>query len=108
MIAAAALLAFAQPSAQPVEAEPDSDIVIIGERLGKVRFKMKRDRKTGLGTCRISRSSGDSILDKLACDAAVACMGPQKVTGAAFYACLNPRWKAVVQTRKEQLRAARN
>ncbi|HEY0112370.1 MAG TPA: hypothetical protein VGB59_04380 [Allosphingosinicella sp.] len=107
MIIAAALL-FAQPSAPAAETQPDHEIVVIGERLRKLRFKMKRNRTTMLGSCRITRSSGDAVLDKMACDAAVACMGAKKITGATFNACLNPRWKAIVQTRREQLRAARD
>jgi len=108
MIIAAALLLIAQPPSEAAETQADQEIVVIGQRLAKVRFKMKRDRKTKLGSCRITRSSGDAALDAMACDAAVACMGTQKVTGAAFLACLTPRWKALLQTRREQLRAARN
>lgn len=107
MIVAATMLLFAQPAAPAVDAQADQEIVVIGERLKKVKMKMKRDRKTMLGTCRISRSSGDGTLDKMACDAAVACMGSKKITGPAWTACLTPRWKAIVQTRREQLRAAR-
>jgi hypothetical protein len=108
MMVAAALLLIAQSPPALAEAPPDQDIVVIGERLKKVRFKVKRDRKTGLGTCRITRSSGDAALDAMACGAAVACMGPDKVSGAAFFQCLNPRWKALIETRKEQLRASRS
>jgi hypothetical protein len=108
MMVTAALLLMAQSPPAVAEAPPDPDIVVIGERLKKVRFKVKRDRKTRLGTCRITRSSGDAALDAMACEAAVACMGSEKASGAAFFACLNPRWKALIQTRKEQLRAPRS
>jgi hypothetical protein len=107
MIIAAALLALAQPAVPAPETQADQDVVVIGQRLKKVRFKMKRDRKTLLGSCRVTRSSGDLLLDTMACDAAVACMGANKVTGAGFMACLNPSWKALIQKRREQLRAAR-
>jgi hypothetical protein len=108
MIVTAALMLFAQPAASAVDAQADQEIVVIGQRLKKVKMKVKRDRKTMLGSCRITRSTGDAILDKMVCDAAVACMGTTKVTGAIWSTCLTPRWKEIVQARRDQLRAARD
>jgi hypothetical protein len=107
MIFAAALLL----SAQPVQASPaasEEDIVVIGERLRKVRFRMKRDGKAKVGTCRITRPSGDSLLDEMVCKAAVDCMGERKITMAAWTECMNPQMKKIAQARRDQRRAARD
>ena len=102
MISTALLLLAAQPSAQAAPATADEEIVVIGERLRKVRFKMKRNRKTMVGSCRVTRTSGDAKFDALVCETAVVCMGTTKVTGAAFSACMGPRIKSGVQSRRER------
>lgn len=85
------LLLFA---AQPAVAEPapaGNDIVVIGQRVRKVKFRIKLD-KAGRTVCRIARSSGDADIDGLACDAARFCVRPDIVTKEAMTACLAPRW----------------
>lgn len=91
MIAALLLLA-AQP-AVAAEAEPavQDDIVIIGQKIRKFKFRIKLDKR-GQVVCRITRSSGDPEIDRLACDAARPCVRPDIVTKAAMEACLAPRW----------------
>ena len=88
MIAALLLLA-AQPAAAPTP--PENDIVIIGERVRKLKFRIKLD-KAGRTVCRITRSSGDAEIDGLACDTARPCVRPDIVTREAMAACLAPRW----------------
>lgn len=87
----ALLLLAAQPAAaasvQPAPAE--NDIVVIGRRIRKVRFTLRTD-KAGRAVCRIKRSSGDSDIDSLACDAARACMA--STTPEAMVACLTPKF----------------
>ncbi|HEX8469059.1 MAG TPA: hypothetical protein VF620_14770 [Allosphingosinicella sp.] len=89
---AALLLVAAQPAVAAAEpASAENDIVIIGERIRKVKFRIKLD-KAGRVVCRITRSSGDSEIDGLACDTARPCVRPDIVTKAALMACLEPRW----------------
>lgn len=86
----AALALAAAPEASPPPAE--NDIVVIGQRVRKIRFRLKTD-KAGKAVCRIKRSSGDSEIDGLACDAARACM--HSVSVAAMNACLAPRFDRI-------------
>ncbi|MGZ8287530.1 MAG: hypothetical protein ACXW27_17870 [Allosphingosinicella sp.] len=85
----AALALAAAPEVSPPAAE--NDIVIIGQRVRKLKFRIKLD-KAGRVACRITRSSGDPEIDSLACDAARPCVRPDIVTKAAMTACLEPRW----------------
>lgn len=89
MIAALILLA-AQPVAEAAPAA-SNDIVVIGHKVRKIRFRLNTD-KSGKAICRIKRSSGDAEIDRLACDAARPCVRPDIVTTAAMTACLEPRW----------------
>jgi hypothetical protein len=89
MILLAALALAAAPEASPPP--PENDILIIGERVRKIKFRIKLD-KAGQVACRITRSSGDPEIDRLACDAARPCVRPDIVTKAAMQACLEPRW----------------
>lgn len=86
---AARLQSAAAMQAQPLPAE--NDIVIIGQKVRKIKFRIKLD-KAGKVVCRITRSSGDSEIDALACDTARPCVRPDIVTKAAMTACLEPRW----------------
>jgi hypothetical protein len=100
---AALLLVAAQPAA--VEAPPpENDIVIIGQRVRKLKFRIKSD-KAGRVACRITRSSGDSEIDRLACDTARPCVRPDIVTPAAMTACLEPRWAQLVAQIAKRRRA---
>lgn len=85
------LLAALALAAAPEVSAAENDIVIIGERIRKVKFRIKLD-KAGRAVCRITRSSGDAEIDGLACDAARPCVRPDIVTKAAMEACLAPRW----------------
>jgi hypothetical protein len=89
----ALLLAAAQPAlAADVQPSPaENDIVIIGQKVRKIKFRIKLDKR-GRTVCRITRSSGDPEIDRLACDTARPCVRPDIVTKAAMTACLEPRW----------------
>ncbi|HEU0134809.1 MAG TPA: hypothetical protein VFR28_08295, partial [Allosphingosinicella sp.] len=63
----ALLMIAAQPAAAEI-VPAENDIVIIGERVRKLKFRIKLD-KSGQVVCRITRSSGDPEIDSLACDA---------------------------------------
>lgn len=102
MIAALLLIA-----AQPVAVAPpaENDIVIIGQKVRKIKFRIKLD-KAGQVACRITRSSGDADIDSLACDTARPCVRPDIVTEAAMTACLEPRWAQLPARIAERRRAS--
>jgi hypothetical protein len=101
----ALLLVAAQPAAAPPEAAPaGNDIVIIGQKVRKVKFSVKAD-KAGNPVCRIRRSSGDAEIDALACDAGRACA--HSASQAAMIACITPRWKQIAAQVAERRRLAR-
>lgn len=105
MIAGLLLLA-AQPAAAAAEPSPSgNDIVIIGEKVRKLNFRIKLD-KAGQVRCRIIRSSGDPEIDSLACDAARPCVRPDITTRAAMEACLGPRWAQLPTQIAERRREA--
>jgi hypothetical protein len=98
----ALLLVAAQPGAAPPEAAPaENDIVVIGQKVRKVKFSVKTN-KAGNAVCRIRRSSGDSEIDALACDAGRACA--HLTSQAAMIACITPRWKQIATQIAERRR----
>ncbi|MEA3008822.1 MAG: hypothetical protein QOJ91_514 [Sphingomonadales bacterium] len=88
MIALAALALAVAPQAEP---PAENDIVVIGQRVRRIKFRIKLDN-AGRTVCRITRSSGDAEIDGLACDTARPCVRPDIVTREAMTACLAPRW----------------
>jgi hypothetical protein len=93
LLAALAFVAAQQASPPPAAEE---DIVVIGRRVRRLRYSIKADRKTGIGICRVKKSSGDPEIDALACDAGRACMGASRKD--AFLACLTPRFEKIPAT----------
>ena len=90
MIAVLFLLAAQPPGADAAPTE--NDIVVVGQRVRKLRFRLKTD-KAGQAVCRIRRSSGDPDIDSLGCEAARACMN--SATQAAMVACLTPKFNQI-------------
>lgn len=88
----AAYLAFQAHSAAPPPSSVTEDIVVIGRKVRKIKFRIRTD-KAGRAVCRIKRSSGDPDIDGLACDAARACM--HSTSQAAMVACLTPRFEQI-------------
>jgi hypothetical protein len=101
LLAAFALAAGVQASPTPLE----EDIVVIGQRVRKVKFRVKLD-KAGRVVCRITRSSGAADIDALACDAARPCVRPDIVTKQAMTACLAPRWARIAEQIAARRRAS--
>ncbi|WP_162875602.1 hypothetical protein [Sphingomonas crusticola] len=86
---------LAAPAPAPVTAPPD-EVVVVGERMKRVRVVTRRDRKTGGTRCLVRRTSGDDGLDQAICEATLACAQTEtKIEG--MIACLNPRMAAVAQ-----------
>jgi hypothetical protein len=84
------LLLAAQPAVTATP--PENEIVIIGQKVRKIKFRLKTD-KAGKAVCRIKRSSGDPEIDALACDAARVCM--HSASEAAMVACLTPKMNQI-------------
>ena len=90
---AALFIAAGQPAVPAAEPAPaGNDIVVIGQRVRKVKFRIRLDKK-GKAACRITRSSGDPEIDGMACDTARPCVRPDIVTEVAITACLTRRWE---------------
>ena len=87
----AALLAL-QAGSVPAPAAPavNEDIVIIGQRLTKLKAKVSTDRQGRL-RCRIKRSSGDSGLDAAFCGIAQRCVEANPASAAVLEACMTHR-----------------
>ena len=78
-----------------------------GQRYRDVKFKMSRDRKTGRGRCKITRSSRDKEYDAGVCQQVVVCMGTSKITGEEWLACFEPRMEAFTDNLRAKRSAAR-
>jgi hypothetical protein len=88
MLLAAALLA---PQARPAPAPTPSaeEVVIVGERMRRLKLGTRTDRKTKAVRCVFKRRSGDAAFDALMCDALLRC-ARQVRTEAQMEACLAP------------------
>ncbi|WP_298317706.1 hypothetical protein [Reyranella sp.] len=72
------ILAFVLAAVVPAPPEtgiaPSNDeIVVIGERMRRLKLVTKTDKKTGVKRCVFKRRSGDPALDRLFCNALLAC-----------------------------------
>ena len=90
-----ALLLLQAPAAPPQE------IVVVGERLKRLRFSAKVDKR-GQVRCKIKRSSGDRAFDGIVCHAVHDCAARELRTAAAVEACIDERLKARFQALKEK------
>ena len=88
MIGALLLLAAQPAAAAPVPLE--NDIVVIGQRLTKLKAKVSTDRQGRL-RCRIKKSSGDSGLDAAFCGIAQHCVEANPASAAVLEACMTRR-----------------
>ena len=84
--------------AQAETPTPPDDIVVTARRrdqIKRLRLTTKRDRTTGVVTCRFRRRSGDAAFDALMCDAVRGCI-PMVKTEADMRACVTPTLEAFV------------
>jgi hypothetical protein len=92
------LLAATPASVGPAEPVDAEEIVVVGERLKRIKIDTRRDRKTGQQQCKVRRSSGDAVLDAAVCDAVLACAKVARVS-AEMEACVAPRFTEIVRHR---------
>ena len=86
MILAAALLTASQPALAPL-ADPDSEIVVVLERLRSVTVNVGRDPQ-GRWHCGLERSTGRAKLDDRLCRAVTKCVRKGADNTDAVDACI--------------------
>lgn len=91
-------LLMAVQSAAPVEPSPE-EVVIIGERMRRLKLSTKTDRKTGVTRCVIKRSSGDQGFDAAICQGTLSC-GAWVRTVPQMNACLKPHVERAVRDKR--------
>ena len=70
------------------------DIVVVAERMKRVRVVTTTDKKTGQRRCIIRRTSGRALLDEAFCDATLACASVEtKLDG--MLSCMRTRMPAI-------------
>jgi hypothetical protein len=95
MVPAVITLLAMQAIAMP-EAAASDEIVVVGERMRRIRVVTRRDRKTERQRCIVRRSSGDDALDAAVCTATLAC-GETETTADGMAACMRTHMPAIAQ-----------
>jgi len=81
----------------PTEAAaPPTEIVVVGERMRRLRVVTRQDRRTGTTRCIVRGSSGDAALDAAVCAATLAC-AQTETREKGMIDCLNPHMAAIVR-----------
>jgi hypothetical protein len=89
------------PAAAPAPPTPQDEIVIVAERLKRLRFAAHVGRR-GLVHCRVKQSSGGPAYDAIACPAVEDCARRALRTAAEAERCVRER----LLTRAAELAAA--
>lgn len=108
LLVAALLLPAHRQDAQPAPTAPPpttDEIVVIGERMRRLKLGTKIDRKTGVQTCVFRRRSGDPAFDAMMCEAVLTCAKTVKTT-AQMESCLAPTIQAYARDMTARRRAA--
>lgn len=89
LLAALALTQIEEPAAQP---PAYNEIVVIAQRMRSLRLspgvKIRKGVVTTTSGCKIKRSSGDTAIDALACDAVALCATRTQPSRKTFNACV--------------------
>lgn len=101
-----AAIMFALPSENATTPPSREEIVVVGERMRRMKLVTRTDRKTGLTRCVFKRRSGDAAFDTLMCDAILTCARTVK-TRPQMEACIGPRVDAYARELKTRREAAR-
>lgn len=98
MLAMIALMLAAAQAGTPAATAPDpgADIVIVGNRMKRIRVVTRHDRKTGTNRCIVRRSSRDPALDAAFCAAVLACAATQ-TKSEGMNACMGARMTAIAR-----------
>ncbi|MEN3749643.1 hypothetical protein TPR58_20890 [Sphingomonas sp. HF-S3] len=89
------------------EAPPPSadEIVVIGERMRRLKLSTKTDRKTGAPICVFRRRSGDPAFDAMMCEAVLTCAKTVK-TVPQMETCVGPTVQAYARDLTARRRSA--
>jgi len=87
---------IAQAITPPRAADPPPEIVVVGEKMRRIRLFTRVDKKSGIRGCVIQQSSGDAHIDEAMCEAAVAC-GSVETEPAGMQNCMGTRMAAIAQ-----------
>ena len=88
-------LLLAQLATAPA-APPQADIEVTGRQISRLRLSLDLDGGV-LKACRITVSSGDALIDALACPAARTCVARRPRTSTALLTCIDQRIGAAVR-----------
>ncbi|RDE07093.1 hypothetical protein [Sphingomonas aracearum] len=102
MIAALLALAAAQAAVPADPATPSDDIVVLARKLTQVRWTYAVRTDGSVKHCSVKRSSGDTEVDGLVCEATRQCGAEFSGAAAPVTACLRPRALALVERLKER------
>ncbi len=108
LLAAALLLPAHGQDTQPAPTTPPpsaDEIVVIGERMRRLKLGTKTDRKTGATICVFRRRSGDPAFDAMMCEAVLTCAKTVK-TPSQMESCLAPTIQAYARDMTARRRAA--
>ena len=94
MLIALVLLAIVQAPAASPTAIGEDPIVIVANRLDRVRFNLSVNRLTGDMKCTVARSSGEPQVDSYMCETARYCARISGKTRAAIEQCITGRKQA--------------
>jgi hypothetical protein len=103
----AVLLLASAGQAAEAPPTPEDAIVIVGERMRRLKLATKTERKTGATRCVFKQRSGDEAFDAMMCGAVLGCAKIVR-TGKQMEACMAPHineYAAGLATRREAARA---
>jgi hypothetical protein len=101
-------LALLAALAAPASATATPDIVVVAEKLRKIRLSADSDDQGRITACRVTVSSGDARLDEYACEATRACATAGVRSSDAVADCVDGRMVAFATNRQTDLTEKRN
>ena len=103
LLFAAAIVVSQAQAIQSPPSQHEEAIIVVGQRMRRLKLHTRTDRKTGVSRCVFKRRSGDEAFDTIMCDAVLAC-GKTVRTTSEMESCVAPSIEAYVR----QLAARRN
>jgi len=100
MLLAMALAVGAPVVAAPAASTADDDIVVTAARLRKIRVAADTDAKGRVRKCQVTISSGDPVLDRMACEATRDCAKAGIRSGRPVGDCVDQRMIAFANARQ--------
>ncbi|KQM61512.1 hypothetical protein [Sphingomonas sp. Leaf32] len=104
MIALAAALMIQTPAPVPPVVAAEDEIVVIGRKMRTMRFEYKT-RHWQMKRCRVTKSSGDPLLDQAVCTVMAQCAADHRAAANEMTACLDER-RPEIRAQRDKLRGA--